>query len=165
MRPVCSASSRTDSRSSSGSPSTTPASMPATSSASCARRSSSRATARTVCTSARATSRASPLSSVVIPHQGTELVLEPARLDRAVDAALLRRVRLPPPAAGAEVFAGLRRARARRAADRGVALVVQRVVGQLVLEDVLLHLVLGPFGDRVELHDRAVVVVDLHLAD
>ena len=34
-----------------------------------------------------------------------------------------------------------------------------------MLAHVVPHLVFGPFGERVELHDRAVVVVDLDLAD
>src|SRR5437588_18273 len=57
-----------------------------------------------------------------------EVVLEAAGLDRAVDPALLRRVRLPPPAAGPVLLAGPDRASAGRAADRRVAAVVQGVV-------------------------------------
>src|SRR5437660_4308020 len=171
MRPVCSPSSSTDSSSSAESPSTPPSSTAATSSARRKRIVSSRASDCTVCASASATSRASPFSAtaasviVVLAEQGAQLVLEPARLDRAVDTALLRCVRLPPPAPGAQVLALLRRPRARRAADRGVTLVVERVVRKLVLAHVVPHLVLRPLGERVQLHDRAVVVVDLDLAD
>ena len=55
--------------------------------------------------------------------------------------------------------------RARRAADRGVALRVERMDGHVVLPHVVPHLVLRPLRERVQLHDRAVVVVDLDLAD
>ena len=92
-------------------------------------------------------------------------MLEAAALDRAVDAALLRRARLPPPAAVARSLARLDRARARRAADRRVPLRVERMHRQVVLADVVPRLFLGPFGERVELDDAAVVVVDLDLAD
>src|SRR5581483_1860767 len=84
---------------------------------------------------------------------------------RAVDSALLRRVHLPPPAAVARSLARRQCARARGAADRGVAAVVERVVGDVALAHVLPDLLLGPLGERVELDDRAVVVVDLDLAD
>src|SRR6476646_15356 len=167
MRPACKPSSSTDSRSSAASPSTVPSSAAATSSPSRPRTSSSRAIASTDCASASTTSRASPFSSTLIAlaDQRAQLVLEPARLDRAVDAALLRRVRLPPPATCAQVLAGLRRPRARRAADRREALRIQRVDRQLVVADVVPDLVLRPLGERIQLHDRAVVVVDLDLAD
>src|SRR3954451_6919509 len=94
-----------------------------------------------------------------------QLVLEAAGLDRAVDPALLRCVRLPPPAAGAIGFSRLDGARARSAADRRVALVVQRVVRHDVRAHVVPDFVLRPLGERIELDDRAVVVVDLDLAD
>src|SRR5471032_1365398 len=170
MRPVCNPSSSTDSSSSAESRSTSPSPTADTSSASRDRIASSRAIDCTVCASASATSRASPfsatpLSLTVVSDQRAQLVLEPARFDRAVDPALLRGVRLPPPAPGAEVLALFCRPCAGRTADRGVALVVEGVVGQLVLAHVVPHFVLGPFGERVELHDRAVVVVDLDLAD
>src|SRR5262249_17851908 len=125
----------------------------------------------TACASARATSAASPLTrtavsgTVRLPDQRVQLVLEPSALDRAVDPALLRRARLPPPAARAARRACRHRARTRRAADRGVALVVERVIRDVAVADVVPDLVLRPFGERVELHDRAVVVVDLDLAD
>ena len=45
-----------------------------------------------------------------------------------------------------------------RAADRGVALVVQRVVGQVALVDALPEVALGPVGERVVLPHRALVV-------
>src|SRR5579859_1846338 len=92
-------------------------------------------------------------------------MLEPAGLDRAVDPALLRRVRLPPPAAVTARLAGTDRPCARRTADRRVPALVQRMRRHGVLARVLPDLVLRPLGERVELHDRAVVVVDLDLAD
>src|SRR6478672_4383667 len=166
MRPVCRPSSSTDSSSSAGSSPISPSSTAATSSARRCFISSSLACARTACTSASTTSRASPWRpSSVIADQRPQLVLEAARLDRAVDPALLRSVRLPPPAARAKILALLGRARARPAADRRLALVVERVVGQLVLAHVIPHLVLRPLRQRVELDDRAVIVVDLDLAD
>src|SRR6266850_2426033 len=67
-----------------------------------------------------------------------------------VQAALLGLGLLPPPAACAEIFAGLYRARAGRAADRAVALVVEPVVGNAVLAEVVPHLVLAPRCERIE---------------
>ena len=55
------------------------------------------------------------------------------RRRRDMQAALLRRLVLPPPAAGAHVLARGHRARAGRAADARVEPVVQRVVGHVVL--------------------------------
>src|ERR1700720_590566 len=101
----------------------------------------------------------------LVAKQGMQLVLEAAALDRAVNPALLRRVRLPPPTSGATRLARLDRARARGAADRRVAPVVERVVRHLALSDVVPNFLLRPLGERVQLHDRAVVVVDLDLAD
>src|SRR5882757_270335 len=169
MRPVCRPSSSTDSSSSAESSFTSPSSTSETSSASRERIVSFCAIDNTVCASASATSRASPFNAsvllTVVPDQRAQLVLESACFDRAVDAALLRCARLPPPASGAQVLALLRRPGARRAADRGVALVVERVVRKLVLLHVVPHVFLRPLGERVELHDRPVVVVDLDLAD
>src|SRR6476660_2191757 len=125
--------------------------------------------ARTACVSASATSCASPRSAtalvIVISDQRVQLVLEPAGLDRAVNAALLGRVRLPPPAPVAARLARPDRAGAGRAADRGVPALVERMRGHAVRARVLPDLVLRPLGERVQLHDRAVVVVDLDLAD
>src|SRR6266576_541539 len=98
--------------------------------------------------------------SGVLAEDRLQLVLEAAVLDRAVHAALLGRIRLPPPAAGAVVLALADRARAGCAADRRVALGVERVHRYVVLAQVLPDLPLRPLGERVQLHDRAVVVVD-----
>src|SRR5207247_2420808 len=93
--------------------------------------------------------RSRQLGMRLVAEQGVQLVLEPAALDRAVDPAFLRRVRLPPPAAGARRLVGCDRARAGRAADRLVALVVERVVRNLALAHVVPDLFLGPLGERV----------------
>src|SRR4051794_31175303 len=101
----------------------------------------------------------------VTAHDGMQLVLEAPRLDRAVDAALLGRPALPPPAAGTCLLARRDRPRSGRAADRGVAARVQRVRRHIVLARVLPDLLLGPLGQWVELDDGGVIVVDLDLAD
>src|SRR5712691_3354171 len=82
-----------------------------------------------------------------------------------MNPALLGSIRLPPPASVARRLARRDRPGARRAADRRVAALVERVRRHAVLARVVPDLVLGPLGERVELHDRAVVVVDLDLAD
>src|SRR5262249_14116606 len=102
---------------------------------------------------------------LVLAEDRVQLVLEPAGLDGAMDAALLGRVRLPPPPPGARGLARPDRARARCAADRRVALRVERVQRNLPLPHVVPDLLLAPLGERVELDDRSVVVVDLDLAD
>src|SRR5207253_904633 len=127
----------------------------ATSDARRPRRSSSCTMASTACASPRTTSRASgpsltaPFLPVrVVAEDGMELVLEAAGLDGAMDAALLRRVLFPPPAAGAVRLPRLDRPRAGCAADRGVAAVVERVVWDVVLADVVPDLLLGPLRQR-----------------
>src|SRR5205085_8634954 len=152
-------SSRSSASASASAPSTTPSSTAATTSASFARRPSSTTIESTACASARATSCASPeiLGMRLLAEQGVQLVLEPAALDRAVDPALLRRVRLPPPAAGPRRLVGRDRTCARRPADRLVALVLERVVGHLALAHVVPHLVLGPLGEWIQLDHGAVV--------
>src|SRR5205085_9272312 len=164
-------SSSTSSSACASSPSTSPSSTAAIRSASRPRHSSSCTIASTARASAEMTSAASGriltalLVAIVLAAQRVQLVLEPARLDRAVDAALLRRVRLPPPATRAAGLALADRAGARRAADRRVALRVEGMHRQAALADVVPDLLLRPFGEGVQLHDRAVVVVDLDLAD
>src|SRR5262245_33242207 len=71
-----------------------------------------------------------------------------------VQAALLLFGTLPPPATGAKVLAGADGARAGGAADRGKALVVQRVVWHVVPADVVPHLRFGPVGQRIDLEER-----------
>src|SRR5947209_20471179 len=171
MRPVESPSSMISSSACASSSPSSPSWTAATRSASRPRRPASCTRPSTACASPSATSAAAASSFTpalaigVLSEDGVQLVLEAAGLDRAVDAALLRCVRLPPPAARAVGLAGANRARARRAADRRIALVVERVVRHVVLAHVVPDLVFRPFGEGVELHDRAVVVVDLDLAD
>src|SRR3989442_34996 len=171
MRPVESPSSMISSSACASSSPSSPSWTAATRSASRPRRSTSCTSASTACASPSATSAAVVSSFTaglvigVLSEDGVQLVFEAAGLDRAVDAALLRRVRLPPPAAGAVGLAGPNCARAGCAADRRVALVVERVVRHVVLAHVVPDLVLRPFGKGVQLHDRAVVVIDLDLAD
>src|SRR5262245_48532759 len=82
-------------------------------------------------------------SFMALPHQ--------LAVWREMDAAFTRRLFLPPPAAVARVLTLDHGPRARRAADRAVALVVQRVVGHLVPADVVPDLVLQPARERIEL--------------
>src|SRR5947207_1961390 len=171
MRPVESPSSMISSSACAWSSPSSPCWTAATRSASRPRLSVSCTSAKTACASPRATAAAavSSLSAAlaigILSEDRVKLVLEAAGLDRAVDAALLRRVRLPPPAAGAIRLARTNRARARSAADRRVALAVEGVVRHVVLAHVVPDLVLRPFGEWVELHDRTVVVIDLDLPD
>src|SRR5712692_6596153 len=66
------------------------------------------------------------------------------------------------PATRALLFVGTRRPRARDAADRAVAGVVQRVVRDLVHVDVRIEALRVPVDERVDLPD-AVAVRPLHL--
>src|SRR4051794_920656 len=59
---------------------------------------------------------------------------------------------------GPAPLAAVARQRARRASDRLVAAVVQRVVGQVALVDAPPQVLLGPVVERVELPDAAAVV-------
>src|SRR6266571_4726179 len=81
-----------------------------------------------------------------------------------VQAALFRFGPLPPPAAGAHVFPRKHRARAGRAADRAVALVVEPVVGHAVLAHVAPHFRFAPGGERIEFFD-AVGGIEFALAE
>src|SRR2546426_5376853 len=171
MRPVESPSSMISSSACASSSPSSPSPTAATRSASRPRRSASCTSVSTACASPSATSAAAVSSFTaglvigILSEDGVQLVLEAAGLDRAMDAAFLRRVRLPPPAPGAVGLAGTNCARAGCAADRRVALVVERVVRHVVLAHVVPDLVLRPLGEWVQLHDRAVVVIDLDLAD
>src|SRR6266498_1269609 len=101
----------------------------------------------------------------VIAEQGVELVLEATRVDGAVDAALLRRVGLPPPPPGSVGLAQLDGAGAWGATDGRESLVVQGVVGDLVHPDVVPDLFFRPVRQWIHLDDATVVVVQLQLAD
>ena len=82
-----------------------------------------------------------------------------------VDAALAAALLLPPPASGSLVLAGLDGPRARRAADRRIAAIVERVVRQVALPDVRPDLVARPVGERSDLPDAFAARVRLGLAD
>src|SRR5215203_1793938 len=62
------------------------------------------------------------------------------------------------PAAGAIILAGARLPGAVGAADRGVALIVERVVGDVVLREVGPNLLLRPVGERVQLPEPEALV-------
>src|SRR2546422_448070 len=102
--------------------------------------------------------------AIAVQHRFV-LALEPATLDRAVHAALLKRAVLPPPAAGAWVFARSGGTRAGRAANTGVALVVKRVVRYVVRPDVVPHLLLSPGRQGIHLDQPPMFLVELDLAD
>src|ERR1700722_6207657 len=68
-----------------------------------------------------------------------------------MQAALAGFAALPPPAARADVLAGLHCTRARGAADARKAAVMQCVVRQALSADVVPHLVLRPFEQRTHL--------------
>src|SRR6201984_502817 len=58
----------------------------------------------------------------------------------------------PGPASGAGIFAGTNRARAVRAADAGEVLIVQRVVGHIVLVQIVPNVFGGPICDWVNFY-------------
>src|SRR5262245_55281707 len=171
MRPACRPSSSSCSSVAWSDAPSSPSCTAALSAAGCTRNGPASTIARTVCASARTTScsgsRSTVSSAIVVllAEDRAQFVLHAARLDGAVDAALLGRVLLPPPASGSRGLSGRRRARARRAADRGVAALVQRMGRDVVRAHVVPDLLLRPLGQGVQLHDRTVVVVDLDLAD
>src|SRR5207244_3885992 len=72
-----------------------------------------------------------------------------------VQAALLERLLLPPPAPLALVLPGVDRPSARLAADREEAALVEGVVGHLVLAALGLTVRRRPVRSRVELDERA----------
>jgi len=69
-----------------------------------------------------------------------------------VDPAFLAVFRFPPPAPGANVFAGPYRTGAGIATDRRIAAVVQCVVGHFALADIGPDLLLAPIRQRIEFH-------------
>ncbi len=82
-----------------------------------------------------------------------------------MDAALLWGILLPPPATGAEILTWLGGAGARDAANAGVALIVQGVVGHIVRPDVVPDFLVGPVGQWADFCQAAVVVINLDLVD
>src|SRR3989338_100366 len=75
-----------------------------------------------------------------------------------VQAALLGRRVFPPPAPGADVLVLGDGARARGAADAGIALVVQRVVRYVEAADVIPHVGMRPIQQRIEFLQPVVAV-------
>src|SRR5947209_5066832 len=80
-----------------------------------------------------------------------------------MDPALLVLRIFPPPPAGPGVLAWLDGARARGAADRREAAVVERVNRDVVLVGVGADLFHRPANERVQLDDAAVDAIDLDL--
>ena len=62
------------------------------------------------------------------------------------------------PAAGAVVFSRIHRAGARPAADAGVALIVQGIVGDVVVGDELPDHLLRPVRERTDLHQAELFI-------
>src|SRR5439155_5465739 len=63
----------------------------------------------------------------------------------------------PPPAASAEILARLHRPRARGAADARITLVMEPIVRNLVLANIVPHLVVAPIDQRVNFDNGAVI--------
>ena len=78
---------------------------------------------------------------------------------RHMQAAFLLLFLLPPPSPGALGLSARHRTRARRAADRHEALVMQGIVGNAVLADEREDLLAGPVEQRVDL-DQPVMRID-----
>src|SRR6266540_1524784 len=68
---------------------------------------------------------------------------------------------ISPPPPCATVFPGLDRPGARCAADARIALIVQPIVRQIISPYIVPNLTLGPIGQRIDLDDIAVIVIDL----
>src|SRR4051812_42916581 len=68
------------------------------------------------------------------------------------------RLREAAPAAGALVFAQQHGPRAGPAADAGIALIVERVIRNLVLRDKAPHVLLGPVGERADFDEAEFLV-------
>src|SRR5580658_4000741 len=101
----------------------------------------------------------------VVAEQRRQFMLEAAGFDRAMHPAFLGRSCLPPPTPGARILTLFDRARARTASDRGVALVVELVVRDVVRAYIVPHLVFGPIGEWGDFYDSAMVVIDFDFAD
>src|SRR5262245_15718480 len=66
--------------------------------------------------------------------------------------------RLPPPASGAAVFAGLHSSRAWRTADAGISAVVKSIVGNAIRFDVRPDVVGRPLEQRIEFQQAVRVI-------
>src|SRR5262245_52183908 len=84
--------------------------------------------------------------------------LSERKVGKTMDAAFGLRAAAPAP--GALVFADAYDRRARRTADRGVALRYQRMRWQAVCGDIVGNVGDGPACQRIHLHVRAVVLED-----
>src|SRR5690606_3074788 len=84
-----------------------------------------------------------------VPRRQLAFVGPACRAAGRMDAAL--GLVPPPPAARARILAGRDGAGARLAADREVALRLERVAREVVLGEVGLEVVLGPVAERVDL--------------
>src|SRR5437899_2227164 len=98
-----------------------------------------------------------PVSPMRMPTPSPKAMISGSTSTLSVDAALGLVLARP---ASLAPRSGLR---ARRAPDRGVTAVVERVVGHLVLHHVAPHLLLRPIRQWIELPD-AVRLVPRHLA-
>src|SRR5215813_6334451 len=92
-------------------------------------------------------------------------MLEPTGFDGAMHATLFWGSFFPPPASRAMVFPWLHGAGAGGTADAGVTTIIKRVVRHIVRTDVVPHLVLSPIGQRVDLDDAAMVMIEFDLAN
>src|SRR4051812_30699626 len=93
-----------------------------------------------------------PVSPIRIPTPSPKRMTTPSTASGHVQAAF-GLVAVDPAA-----LAALARRGARHAADRVVAVVVQRVVGQRSLRDAPPDVLVGPLGERVVLHEAAALV-------
>ena len=78
-----------------------------------------------------------------------------------VQAALFMFGSFPPPSPGTNIFPGFDCARTGRAADRGVSLVVQAIVRNLIFFYIVSHVVECPRGEWVDFGNPAVRIVFL----
>ena len=56
------------------------------------------------------------------------------------------------PASCSRIFPGLHTSRAMRAADAGISAIMQRIVGQIVVMNIVPDFFRGPIDERIDLH-------------
>jgi hypothetical protein len=100
-----------------------------------------------------------------LTQNGMDFVFKSASFNWAMNSAFLWCVHLPPPSPCPVVFARLDWAVARCATDAGVALVVERMVRDIVFADVVPNFFLRPIGEGVDFDYASVIVVKFHLFD